>query len=151
MLHPLFLPGVALLAGLSLLLGGCLGASLAPFEASVRHPATSPSGRYRLVVQAGGDAANGPYQRFEVYPARQPAEKLFAAPEHFRTRDRTYFVWDRADRVWVYSGDVGTFYWERRTATAWEKIAARPDAKLRPPAPIDRCLPWRRSPAKDGG
>lgn len=35
----------------------------------------------------------------------------------FRRRDVNFFLWDEQDRIWAYSGDVGTFIWERDGAT----------------------------------
>lgn len=88
--------------------------TLALFEASASHPAISPCGKYRLVIRTGGDPPNGGCQQFEVAAADKPETTLFTAPERSRTRDRTYFVWDGSDRIWVYSEDVGTFCQERR-------------------------------------
>ena len=59
-------------------------------------------------------------------------ETVYAAPERFATRHTTYFLWGPEDRVWVYSGDVGTFFWERNADTgAWEKhVYAEEDVPL---------------------
>jgi len=38
--------------------------------------------------------------------------ELFAAQQTFDNHSTTYFLWDDADRVWVYSGDIGTYFWE---------------------------------------
>ncbi len=47
-------------------------------------------------------------------------ELVFRSTDLFYARHITYFLWDNADRVWVYSGDVGTFFWEQKGGR-WKK------------------------------
>lgn len=111
---------------------GCAltGRALPPEVATSERPAISPSGEYALVVVSGydGEARFQSFQivRRQVITTRDRSEVLgetvYAAPERFATRHTTYFLWGPDDRVWVYSGDVGTFFWERNAGTgAWEK------------------------------
>lgn len=37
---------------------------------------------------------------------------LYECDDSFRLRDTVYILWGDHNTVWVYSGDVGTFYWE---------------------------------------
>ncbi len=96
------------------LLAGCSTApgteKPSPEFATVESPAVSPSGKYTLVVVYGYDGIVH-FQSFQIL--NQRGEGVYASTERFRTRDRTYFLWGEGDRVWVYSGDVGIFVWER--------------------------------------
>ena len=48
-------------------------------------------------------------------------EEIYRSDDFYRLRDVTYLCWgDDDDTVWVYSGDVGTYYWER-TDGEWVK------------------------------
>lgn len=46
--------------------------------------------------------------------------EIFRSEEFFRLRDVNYLFWEDDDVIWAYSGDVGTFYWEKSNNT-WEK------------------------------
>lgn len=66
----------------------------------------SPSGKYRLRVI---EEDNGELT-FEVLGE---AVERYRADVSYSDRFTTYFLWDdTADKVWVYSGDVGTYIWE---------------------------------------
>lgn len=76
----------------------------------------SPSGRYALRVVSTEPAQLG----FEVLDAEGDA--LFTSDERSDDRSTTMFLWEADDRVWVYSGDVGTFFWERgATPDVWRR------------------------------
>lgn len=96
-----------------------------PNLATQSRPLSSPSGRYVLHVLPAShprepDVA---YQRFQIQRKDAPTGEtpVLSPAEIFRARDTTYFLWDDADRVWVYSGDIGTFYWEQDTGGMWRK------------------------------
>lgn len=102
-------------------------------------PQWSPSGRYRLEVKTGQDAAT--YVQFQVIETtrQNPNVKVYktigkvlAPDDKFYTRHRTYIMWDDAiDRVWVYSGDVGTRFWDQLEDDRWQQfICQPPDASL---------------------
>lgn len=38
---------------------------------------------------------------------------VFESEDDYRVRDTYYLLWGEDDTVWVYSGDLGTFYWEK--------------------------------------
>lgn len=77
--------------------------------ALVGQPANSPSSLYVLhVVEIKME--DGLYQSFQVYGADN--ELLYEPEEYFSVQSTNFFLWDDADRVWVYSGDLGTFFWE---------------------------------------
>jgi hypothetical protein len=61
------------------------------------------------------------FAKFDIVSEKRPQRALFSCKEHFRTWDTTYFLWDAENRVWVYSGDIGTFYWERGKNGIWEE------------------------------
>ncbi|HBY76900.1 MAG TPA: hypothetical protein DEG47_07820 [Cyanobacteria bacterium UBA11148] len=87
--------------------------------ATPESPAVSPSNKYILVINSSDDAQGGFYS-FQIQ--NQDRQVLYVSPDRFASRHTTYFLWDQNDRVWVYSGDVGTFFWERKQNThEWEK------------------------------
>ena len=89
----------------------------------------SPSGRYALrVVRTEPERLD-----FEVLDAG--GEALFRSDERFDDRSRTMFLWDADGRVWVYSGDVGTFFWERGTTPdVWRRHVYADSDVPAPPA-----------------
>ena len=87
------------------------------------HPTLSPSGKYQLQITEG---FNGQvhYERFSVAKVREDGLKpkaVYDSREIFRTRDALYFLWGDGDRIWVYSSDVGVFYWTRESDDFWIK------------------------------
>lgn len=103
-------------------------------------PQTSPSGKYVLVVVEGKCPACGPFRQFDVMTGDRDPRILYASTDHFRTRDTTWFGWGEGDRVWVYSGDVGTFYWEPAAGGAWRK-GSYSDGKHPAPEALKRFRP----------
>lgn len=111
---------VVLVLIMSLLVSACEDKyqSSHDFVATPEKPALSPSGKFILAVLPADDEKVHAY-RFQI---RDPMDHpLFTSQDRFMARHRTYFLWDQADRIWVYSGDVGTFFWELKNDTAWEK------------------------------
>jgi len=85
----------------------------------------SPSGKYKLEVVEGYDG-NVKFNRFQIIKVGTPTAEpsiAFISNDTFRIRDTLYFFWDDEDRVWVYSGDVGTFFWEKTNEENWKKYA----------------------------
>lgn len=82
-------------------------------------PAVSPSGKYVLVVVSGHDG-QASFHSFQIL--NQDKKVLYLSPDHFVAHHRTYFLWDQSDRVWVYSSDVGMFFWEYESNIGhWQK------------------------------
>jgi hypothetical protein len=90
------------------------------YQALRNYPATSPSGKYRLVVMEGFDGQIH-FAKFDIVNNALPQSSLFSCKEHFRTWDTTCFLWDEQDRVWVYTGDNGLFYWQRMKNGLWQE------------------------------
>jgi hypothetical protein len=92
--------------------------------ATPENPAVSPSGNYMLVVNSDNDGQVNFYS-FQILGSDKGGldrETLYVSTDRFTARHRTYFLWDQEERVWVYSGDVGTFFWERKPDNdTWEK------------------------------
>ncbi len=87
--------------------------------ATEERPAASLSGRYVLVVVTEWKGSV-PLQGFQVLD--RDGRVVFSPGERFDARHTTYFLWDEMDRVWVYSGDEGTLFWEYDQGTAtWER------------------------------
>ncbi len=97
--------------------------------ATPQNPLISPSGKYQLEILEG---FNGIVQfyRFNITKFEgkgvEPAV-VFSSKDTFRKRDRVIFIWDKEDRVWVYSGDVGTAYWTKVNDENWTKSTGNLD------------------------
>jgi hypothetical protein len=75
------------------------------------NPAISPSGDFVLLVQKHQIDGNE-MQNFKI--ADNNNTVVYESPDMFSVRDITFFLWDTENRVWVYSGDLGTFFWENQ-------------------------------------
>lgn len=115
-------PGIAigiLLLGVLVLLA-VFGAPRDPLIASPGRPAVSPSGAYTLVVREIG-AGNG--CTFEIHAGGDASGPIVHYYDGaFSTNHQLWFLWDQMDRVWVYSGDVGTYFWERAEDGQWREF-----------------------------
>jgi len=98
--------------------------------ATVEKSAISPSGKYTLVIESN-ENSDLSYQTFKILDQEQNI--LYTSDEQFDIRHTTYFLWGADDRVWVYSGDIGTFFWENEPdLKKWQRhVYARSDV----PAP----------------
>jgi 6-phosphogluconolactonase (cycloisomerase 2 family) len=85
--------------------------------ATLTHPAASPSGQYRLAL-VDGEKDGGRVLSFQIQDTS--GKLIFAPPDQFSTRGKTYFLWDSQDRVWVYAGQTGTFFWQKENSM-WVK------------------------------
>lgn len=109
-----------------------------PFVAKPDAPASSPSGKFQLSVLVDRSAG---YQRFVIHSRnRTDGTPLFTCPDSFSIHHTTFFLWDQADRVWVYSGDVGTFFWEHAADGAWNR-STYADSNVAAPAFLKRERP----------
>jgi hypothetical protein len=86
--------------------------------ATLRKPAMSPSGKYQLVIHEDRDS-EATFQYFEILDTSGILQ--YSGTDRFFIRHTTVFLWGPSDRVWVYSGDVGTFYWELIDGGSWER------------------------------
>lgn len=95
-------------------------------------PARSYSGEYQLeVVEHPKDREHA----FTFQVSNPSGVVLFRQDEVlFRRRDVNFFLWDEKDRVWAYSGDVGTSIWERDriSPTIWLKTMYVQGAQIAP-------------------
>jgi len=70
--------------------------------------AVSPSGKYMLSLEPYDD--NG-VRSYKVKV--ESGETAIISDACYRKRDVIYALWDdESDRVWLYSGDLGYFYWD---------------------------------------
>ncbi len=90
--------------------------------ATLNHPQVSTSGKYLLKIIEGYDG-EVTFNQFEIIEldSQQNQKVVFRSKEHYRTRDTLFFLWDEEDRIWVYSGDLGTFYWTQEAENHWVK------------------------------
>lgn len=85
-------------------------------------PMVSPSGKYLLEILNGYNGVVH-YKRFNIssLEKKYDPEVIYCSKDTFRIRDELYFTWDdEKDVVWVFSGDVGAFYWEENDSE-WVK------------------------------
>lgn len=112
---------VVLLAAAGCLAGcGDAAGKIGSTSATESSPAVSPSGKFRLVIVSGDEPDCGPFTQFEVLSTGSDRRTLFTSPERFRKRDRIYYLWDEQDRVWAYSGDIGTSYTAQDSKGHWQ-------------------------------
>jgi hypothetical protein len=92
--------------------------------ATTKNSVVSSSRKYDLNIIE--EKVNGVrYNRFIItkHTNKKINSKLvFKSKDSFRVRDITYFTWGKNDSVWVYSGDVGTFFW-KHIGNKWNKFA----------------------------
>lgn len=82
--------------------------SASEFLTSIGSELPSPSGEYMLSLEPYDD---GGVMSFK-FAVTSNKERL-VSEEFFRARDAFFSLWDdELDRVWVYSGDLGTFFWD---------------------------------------
>ena len=80
----------------------------------------SPSGSYILeIIEVLENRV--PMQYFQI--SNKKTDLQYVSDHKFDIRHTTYFLWGTEDRVWVYSGDVGTYFWENDIGTGeWEQF-----------------------------
>jgi hypothetical protein len=110
----------SLLVTVSVLCVGCRHLPTNPELATSSRPAKSPSEKYRLVVVEGFDG-NQRFATFQVCSNERYPRVLYCAKTSFRTRDTIRFFWSPDDEVWVYSSDLGVYYWTRVLDTDWRR------------------------------
>jgi hypothetical protein len=94
--------------------GSASTSSLPAEVATLIHPAASPSGQYTLqVLQADN-------QKLSFFILDASGKKIYAAADQFSTRNKTYFLWDSNDRVWVDAGDDQIYFWQNNNGK-WKK------------------------------
>lgn len=82
------------------------------------HSVSSPSEKYLLeMVVSETDNVRG--FNFVVKDVSNN-EEVYKSKDFFRLRDTNYLFWGEDDTIWVYSGDLGTFYWEK-ASNSWNK------------------------------
>ena len=81
------------------------------------HSVPSPSGRYVLKVLAEKHDGEK-LARFQVLNGEGSVS--YEDGTKYSLRHTTYFLWaDDIDQVWVYSGDVGTSFWQVDENGTW--------------------------------
>ncbi len=102
-------------------------------EASVRSPAISPSGKYRMVVVEGFDGHTW-FRQFQVETTDVLQPGVLCYSKHrIRCSDSSNYVWDNSDWIWIHSGDIGTYRWVRAKNDQWIEVPGNIDEA---PAPL---------------
>jgi len=109
--------------------------TVAPEWATLTHPGVSLSGTYRLaVVVIDNDKDGNKVLSFQIQDTG--GKSLYQPSDLFPTRAKTYFLWDARDRVWVYSSQLGTSFWQKE-GESWVKHRYDPAVSSVPlPPPI---------------
>ncbi len=100
---------------------------------------TSPSadGRFRAEVDVNRRANDRPHYLCLRVTIRDGQGNVLAVAETgASSRQRWRLAWDEANRLWLYSADRGTSYWERGNAGWAERLAAPGSISPRPPEEI---------------
>lgn len=108
--------------------------------AKPNNPVKSTSGKYELKIVETNDNGVNSFM-FIINSMDGEKKELFRSEEKFRVRDTLYFLWDENDKVWVYSGDVGTFIWTKITDDNWEKQPYAEVKDLNPPELLKKLKP----------
>jgi hypothetical protein len=103
----------------------------------------SPDGRWSVVTSINGNKPSDPCIQLEIRDASGGVVHREQTGESDRMRWE--FAWDDEDRLWLYSGDIGTFYWERRDGI-WTRSAVAARARSGDPllVPPERILDHER-------
>lgn len=79
------------------------------------NPVVSPSGTYTLSKVAESQAG---VPGFRVCITEKDAEVAFLSETFYRDRDTSFLCWGEGDTVWLYHGDLGTFF-ARHQGETW--------------------------------
>lgn len=91
-----------------------------PAFADIGHDVRSPSGRYTLTVAKAGRRDG--VERVSVTVLDGDRHPVYEDPSRYSINHTTLVLWaDRADQVWVYSGDIGTFLALPQPGGGWAK------------------------------
>ena len=101
-------------------------------------PKISPSGRYQLVVFEEEDGDGNLEWGFLVKEGE--GRDVLIPAQRWSPRHRLYFLWGEGDRVWVYSGDIGTMIWEP-DGEVWQSLDYVNQKGLQPPEFLRKTLP----------
>lgn len=111
--------------------------------ATVNNPVISPSGKYQLkVIDEMIDGIK--HNKFAIYKVSNgeiESSAIFISNDVYRTRDALFFLWDDKDRVWVYSGDVGVFFWESVSDGIWQKHDHADNKSIPVPTLLEKLRP----------
>jgi hypothetical protein len=99
---------------------------------------TSPSGEYILKVIAEREDGNE-VARFQVLNTQGTV--IYDNGTNYSLRHTTFFLWaDHTDQVWVYSGDIGTSFWQMDEDGVWTEHDGRSE-KAEVPRFLKRARP----------
>ncbi|MBN2006526.1 MAG: hypothetical protein JXA21_24455 [Anaerolineae bacterium] len=130
---------VALLLGI--FAAGCAATGRAA-PVNQRQPSRSPDGQYVLTVPVAGNAAG--HETWQVTISDPDGNELYRdVDSEFVGNLNVYWIWDDANRVWLYSSDTGAvYYWEMQNGN-WVKTKWGCDELCRAdtPTPPDELYP----------
>lgn len=97
----------------------------------------SPSGKYTLII--GSRGKNKTFSIAKKINNKNIRQKVvYNCKDIFLDDDwhDLFFLWDKDDRVWVYSSDIGTFYWNMNKAGRWTEHSWKLNSKVELPNKI---------------
>lgn len=111
--------------------------------ATINNPVISPSGKYqmKIVEENNSEVRAVKFVIYKISNGQVESTPIYSSHESFRTRDTVLFVWGEDDNVWVYSGDVGTFFWTCVSEKNWEKYAYAENKEVSVPELLKKLRP----------
>jgi len=98
----------------------------------------SPDEQFVLVIdlnQSKSDLTKYLCLKFTIQDADENV--LFQEQTGASTTMRWKMAWDEDSRVWLYSSDIGTYYWEQQAEGIWDRFTyVELDSPPHPPAAI---------------
>jgi len=136
-LHWLLRTALFFLPTAVLVLWGLFGPKPSPKQNQIQ-PLVSPSGKYVLTLPIDVNPNYHHLRVWKVTIAKPDGTVLYRDDSSkFGGTFNVYWLWDSADRVWLYNSDDGAeFYWEfdgtKWNKTSWEKQSQK-DPTIKPP------------------
>jgi hypothetical protein len=96
----------------------------------------SPDGQFLLVIDVNQSQADlGKYLCLQLVIQDSSRSPVYQEQTGASSTARWEVTWDDDNRVWLYSADIGTYYWEQRTDNTWVKFTYAKQEN--PPSPPD--------------
>jgi len=103
----------------STLVAGCDRSSRTADVGAPLVPMTTTDGRWSVVAAVSTSGPRSGCVQFKIRDAQ--GHMVHREQTGASQRMRWEFAWDDADRLWFYSGDIGTSYWERQDDGVWKR------------------------------
>jgi hypothetical protein len=111
--------------------------------ATINNPVISPSGKYQMKIaeEKNSEVKAVKFAIYKISNGKVESTPTYSSKESFRTRDTVLFLWGEEDQVWVYSGDVGTFFWTCVSENNWVKYSYGKNKEVAVPELLKKLKP----------